>query len=110
MSHLEDTLARQLTQAGLPTPEREHRFAPPRKWRLDFAWPEHRIAIEVDGGTYSGGRHTRGKGFEADCEKTNTATLQGWLLLRVTGAMVRDGRALRTAEKAMEQATRGQAT
>ena len=109
MSHLEDTLARQLTQAGLPEPEREHRFAPPRKWRLDFAWPEHRVALEVEGGTMTGGRHTRGKGFEADCEKYNQCVLDGWLLLRVTGAMVRDGRALRTAEKALEQTMQGQA-
>lgn len=108
MSHLEDTLAFQLQAAGLPTPEREHRFAPPRKWRFDFAWPHLMVALEVDGGTMSGGRHTRGKGFEADCEKTNAAAINGWLLLRVTGAMVRDGRALDTAEKAIELAMQDQ--
>jgi hypothetical protein len=108
MSVLEDTLAFQLTAAGLPSPTREHRFAPPRKWRMDFAWPELLIALEVEGGTMTGGRHTRGGGFEADCEKYNAAALSGWLVLRVTGAMVRDGRALRAAEKAIERAMQGE--
>ena len=108
MSYLEDTLAFQLQAAGLPTPEREHRFAPPRKWRVDFAWPELMVALEVEGGTMTGGRHTRGRGFELDAEKYNEAALSGWLLLRVTGAMVKDGRALRTAEKAIERAMQGE--
>lgn len=108
MSALEETLAFQLRASGLPTPEREHRFAPPRRWRLDFAWPELMVAMEVEGGTMTGGRHTRGKGFEDDCDKYNEAALRGWMLLRVTGAMVKDGRALRTAEKAIERAMQGE--
>ena len=109
MSTLEDTLARQLRAAGLPTPEREVRFQPPRRWRLDFAWPAHSLAVEVDGGTWTGGRHTRGQGFENDCEKLNHALLNGWRVLRVTGAMVRDGRALATIEAALSQAIKGDA-
>ena len=102
-SHLEFTLDQQIAAAGLPRPEREHRFAPPRRWRFDFAWPVRRIAAEVEGGTWSRGRHVRGRGFEADCEKYNAAALAGWRVLRFTGDMVEDGRALGTIEEALCQ-------
>ena len=103
MSHLEDTLAMHLRAARLPSPERELQFAKPRRWRFDFAWPQYMLALEVEGGTWTGGRHTRGKGFEADLEKYNTATLMGWRVVRVTSAMARDGRALRLVESALEE-------
>ena len=55
-----------------------------RKWRFDYAIPAAQVAIEVEGGAYTQGRHTRGKGFEADLEKYNTAESMGWHVLRVT--------------------------
>lgn len=61
----------------------EYRFHPERKWRFDFAWPLHKVALEIEGGIWSGGRHTRGAGYAADCEKYNEAALAGWLVLRV---------------------------
>ena len=102
MSELEDTLLFQIRAVGLPEPEREYRFHPPRRWRFDFAFLGLGIAVEVDGGVYSGGRHTRGSGFEKDCEKLNQAALLGWRVLRFTGAMVNDGRAVATIEKAVQ--------
>jgi very-short-patch-repair endonuclease len=66
----------------------EHRFATGRRWRFDFACPLVRVAIEVEGGTWSGGRHTRGAGFSADCEKYNAAAYEGWTVFRLTGAMI----------------------
>lgn len=63
---------------------REFRFHPTRRWRFDFALPEHRVAVEVEGGVWIGGRHTSPKGFIGDIEKYNTATLMGWRVLRVT--------------------------
>ena len=60
----------------------EHRFHAIRKWRTDFAWPGVLVAVEVEGGAFSGGRHTRGAGFVKDCEKYNTAALMGWIVLR----------------------------
>lgn len=99
-SALEDRLAARIRAEGLPAPLREHRFCH-RRWRFDFAWPDRMLALEVEGGTYSRGRHTRPEGFERDCEKYNAAALAGWRVLRVTGRMVRDGRALVLLRRAL---------
>lgn len=100
-SHGEDALAWQLRALGLAAPEREHRFDPSRRWRFDFAYPEQRIAIEVEGGSWVAGRHARGLGFEKDIEKYNAAAVAGWMVLRFTTAMVDDGRALATISEAI---------
>ena len=63
---------------------KEHKFHPKRKWRFDYAMPEHRIALEVEGGVWTGGRHIRAQGFLGDMEKYNTATLMGWRVFRTT--------------------------
>lgn len=64
--------------------EKEYQFHSQRKWRFDYCIPELKIAIEVEGGAWTQGRHTRGAGFIADMEKYNTAVVMGWRLLRVT--------------------------
>ena len=61
---------------------KEHKFHPTRKWRFDYAIPEHKIAIEVEGGVWTGGRHTSPKGFLGDIEKYNAGTVMGWRILR----------------------------
>lgn len=61
---------------------KEHKFHPTRKWRFDYAIPAHKIAVEVEGGVWTGGRHTSPKGFLGDIEKYNTATVMGWRVLR----------------------------
>jgi hypothetical protein len=101
-SKLEETLALQVKVLGLPVPEIEYVFAPPRKWRADFAWPLYRLLVEVEGGIFQGGRHTTGAGFEADCSKYNEATLRGNRLLRFTPSMIRSGEALNTIERAIK--------
>ncbi len=63
---------------------KEHKFHPVRRWRFDYAIPTAKIAIEVEGGVWTGGRHTSPKGFLNDMEKYNTATIMGWRLLRTT--------------------------
>ncbi len=78
---------------------REYSFHPVRKWRFDFAVPAIKLGIEVEGGTWKGGRHSRGKGFEDDCEKYNTAVLLGWRILRFTTEMVEDNTAIETIKK-----------
>lgn len=98
-----DVFTAVLAAAGLPAPTLEHRFAPPRRWRFDYAWPDQRIALEIEGGTWSGGRHVRGRGYENDCIKYNQAVLLGWTVLRVTTSMLRDGRALALLEQAFDR-------
>lgn len=63
---------------------KEHRFYQPRKWRFDYALPDYKIALEVEGGVWTQGRHTRPKGFLGDMAKYNTATLLGWRVFRTT--------------------------
>lgn len=87
--------------SGLPMPVREWTFAPGRRWRFDLAWPDRMLAVEVDGGTWIGGRHTSGVGFEADCVKLNEALCLGWRVLRVTPRHVESGDALTWVERAM---------
>lgn len=62
----------------------EHRFHETRKWRFDYAVPSLRIALEVEGGVWTGGRHTSASGFLRDMEKYNEAELNGWVVLRCT--------------------------
>lgn len=68
---------------NIPTPVVEYVFAPPRKWRFDYAWPANAVALEVEGGAFVAGRHTRGAGFREDCEKYNEAAALGWRIVRV---------------------------
>lgn len=63
---------------------KEFKFHPVRKWRFDYAIPEYKIALEVEGGVWTGGRHTSSVGFMKDMEKYNTATLMGWRVFRTT--------------------------
>lgn len=63
---------------------KEHQFYIKRKWRFDYAIPIHKIALEVEGGVWTQGRHVRPEGFLGDIEKYNTATLMGWRVFRTT--------------------------
>ena len=63
----------------------EHVFYPGRRWRADFAHIESKVLIEIEGGIWNQGRHTRGKGYMDDCEKYNSAALAGWLVVRLAG-------------------------
>ena len=99
-SPLEVLLAFQMQAAGLRFVS-EYRFHDTRKWRVDFAFEDRRIAVEVEGGTWVNGRHNRGAGMESDIEKYNALAMAGWRLLRFTGRAVKSGEALRTIEAAM---------
>lgn len=69
----------------------EHKFHPVRKWRWDWADLKHKIAIEIEGGVWIGGRHTSGSGFVKDMEKANAAMVLGWKLLRYTPQQFKAG-------------------
>jgi very-short-patch-repair endonuclease len=80
-------------------PDREYRFDPARRWRFDFAFVGQKIAIEVEGGVWNGGRHTRGAGFIADCEKYNAAAESGWMVLRYAVDQIKSGDAINQVER-----------
>lgn len=86
---------------GLAEPVCEFCFAPPRKFRFDFCWPEHKLALEQDGGVWTGGRHTRPKGYLRDMEKLNLAVLLGWRVLRCTPEQMNSGEAAALVKRAM---------
>ena len=91
----------QLDQSSVPSYTTEHVFSPPRRWRFDIAWPEHMLALEIEGGVHLRGRHTRPIGYQNDCEKYNNATLLGWRVLRVTAKHVMNEEALAWVQKAI---------
>ncbi|MEN3051332.1 MAG: DUF559 domain-containing protein [Candidatus Methanosuratincola petrocarbonis] len=72
---------------GIP----EYKFAldKGRLFRFDFAWPEKKVAVELEGGTWIGGRHVRPEGFERDLEKYNLATALGWRVFRFSSDMLK---------------------
>jgi len=89
----------------IPEPENEYRFAVGivgsgpglrkrledarlKDWRFDFAWADKKIAVEIEGGVWARGRHTRGDGYTKDCEKYNAAQRHGWVVLRYTKPML----------------------
>ena len=102
-----------LIQEDVELPEEEYRFHPTRRWRFDFAYPELKLAIEIEGSVFGrnvvcrncgkavtrvlkggrtvtvreGGRHTSGAGYEKDCEKYNNAARLGWKVLRFSTTM-----------------------
>lgn len=88
-------------QLGLPEPVAEYRFARPRRWRFDLAWPDNLVALEFEGGIHTGGRHTTGVGYQLDLEKYNQAALRGWRVLRVSHAQVDDDTAIQLVEEAL---------
>jgi len=70
----------------------EHRFHEVRKWRFDFAHIESKTAIEIEGGAFTNGRHTRGEGFVNDMEKYNEAAFYGWVVLRFTPSQMQESK------------------
>ena len=117
MSEAEEALAFQLRGVGVPF-EREVLFARKfkRRWRADFVvkpfpgpialsygFPSQisPLMVEIDGGTWTGGRHVTGRGHAADAEKRNAAVLLGYRPLTFTPAQIEDGSALKTIESAL---------
>lgn len=86
-SHAEIQVARWLSRLGIPSPVRQHEVGRSRRVRLDFAWPEHRLALEVDGFRYHDGPDR----FRADRARSNWLAAQGWTVLRTTLSEVEAG-------------------
>ena len=106
----------------LPEPVMEFKFCETRRWRFDYAWPPvtvHgvstvrpvcsadtmgspggdpinrfvKLALEIEGGAFLIGRHTRGRGFTNDLEKYAEAAILGWTVLRATPEQITNGTA-----------------
>ncbi len=76
----DDMLALVMRDKGnVPSFCREWLFAPGRRYRFDFAWPERMVAVEVDGGQWKagGGRHNT----DGDRDKMNLAVILGWRVM-----------------------------
>lgn len=96
VSDLESIFAFYWQTMGAPiTPQTEYKFSQERyldkrgrsrtrQWRFDFAWVNERVAVEIEGGVFTGGRHGVGMGMVNDCNKYNSAALDGWIVLRYT--------------------------
>lgn len=93
----ESTLANQLRVLKIRF-EQEYKFHPQRKWRADFHIMGKKILVEVEGGVWSGGRHTRGKGYIGDMEKYNAAVVMGYQVLRFSTDQVKSGLAVQQIE------------
>lgn len=120
MSAGEELLAAQLEREGIEF-EREYRFIAMatggigkgckerikasgcRDWRADFALLDSFLLVEVEGGAWTNGRHTRGAGFAGDLVKYDAATRLGWTVYRCDPAMVKSGRALETIKLIIQQ-------
>lgn len=90
-----------LRQIGLPEPETELRFCD-RRWRFDLAWVNELVALEIEGGAWTGGRHTRAQGYKADLQKYNHAQLMGWLVLRYVPEDIMSGAFTEDVERALK--------
>jgi very-short-patch-repair endonuclease len=87
ISELEHAFARQLTTLEIPPPLREYRFMENRDFRLDYCWPQKKLAVEVNGMV-----HRIKERFLRDTEKVAYALIHGWIVLPLSGDDVRSGR------------------
>jgi very-short-patch-repair endonuclease len=80
-----ETLFVQIARAvGLPAPQRQFRILiGGRAYRIDFAWPALRLAVEIDGASVHGPRQ-----LGSDLRRQNHIVLDGWMILRFTWFMV----------------------
>lgn len=100
-----DQFVLQCKAHGLPDPVPEYKFHPIRKWRFDFAWFDDKaevyVAMEIEGGLFVNGRHSRGRTMINDMEKYNNATLLGWKVYRFSTDEIKNGEAVKFMKGAL---------
>jgi len=96
--------------AKLREPEREYRFHPKRLWRLDFAWPDLKIGVEIEGGLWRkdkhgnwAGAHSHPTNIQRDIEKSNALVLLGWSLLRFSEREIKSTEAIQNVKSLILQ-------
>lgn len=60
----------------------EYKFDSLRKFKFDYANLRLKIAIEIEGGVYTGTGHAKTGRYLKDMEKYNMASIKGWIILR----------------------------
>ncbi len=115
-SVLEVEFEQRIKLMKFPEPVCEYRFHDVRNWRLDFYWPDFKLAVEIDGGTRNHGQivkvgpragqkavsgHLTPDGFQKDCEKQNSAVIAGISILRADSDMVTKGMIYQHLESAL---------
>lgn len=76
-SVLETRFAQLVRRAAIPDPVRQYEGP---GYRIDFAWPAQRVAVELDGLAFHVGREAQLR----DRERQNGVVLDGWRVLRFT--------------------------
>jgi very-short-patch-repair endonuclease len=101
-SEAERILRRVLRQAGLPQPQTNIKVGP---FEVDFLWPEHGVAIELDSWQFHGHR----RAFERDRRKGLALQAAGLDLIRLSALQIRDESfpVIAQIARALDRATRG---
>jgi len=77
----------------LPEPVRQHPILNPetnRHFKLDFAWVEEKLAVEIQGGAWGKGGHNTALGQAHDYARHNYLTRIGWRILYFNSPMLKD--------------------
>jgi len=83
-------------------------FHSTRKWRFDVLFPKSRrsdgppVAVEIQGGLFTGGRHVRGAALLSEYEKLNEAQIMGYRVLMVTPQQVDSGEVFNLVRRALD--------
>lgn len=87
-SPLEVRLVRKIARSDLPKPLRQHEVrVDGRRRYLDLAWPETRVAVEVDGYRW----HSSRGAWERDRARLRALRRAGWTILHATKQDVDEG-------------------
>lgn len=77
---------------------REFKFHPERKWRADFLIDGYKLLVEVEGGVFINGGHSRGRPYTNNCEKYSNAAILGYHVIRATTDQVKSGECIKWIE------------
>lgn len=88
-SDLEHRVLEAIRLAGMPPPVPQYRLQLPtgRTIRLDFAWPDAKVALEIDHPTW----HAGAESTHRDKQRDRKAATLGWVVSRITDLDVAHG-------------------
>ena len=87
-SHLEQKFHDLWQELGGPELVTEEMLNEGRRFRTDFSHAASKVAIEIEGGVWTAGRHLRPLGFISDAQKYNQLEMDGWSVLRLVPDMI----------------------